>query len=222
MDRPEALAFDMYGTLVDPIRIWQQLEIYLGDSALKAAEIWRAKQLEYTFRLTAMQHYEDFEWVTRRSLDYALASLGYDLADEQRRTLVGAYDDLEPFAGVHESLHQLRSKAPTMAVLSNGSPRMLQAVARSARLEDAFDILISVDEVRTYKPSPLVYQHAAHRLGRPIAEVRLISSNPFDVIGGAAAGMQVVWLDRSAGLFDTLGPRPDLMVTSLAELAERL
>jgi 2-haloacid dehalogenase len=221
MGRREALAFDMYGTLVDPIRIWQQLEMYLGDSALKAAEIWRAKQLEYTFRLTAMQHYEDFEQITRKSLDYALASVGYDLSDEQRRALVGGYDYLEPFAGVHDILRQLRSKHDTMVVLSNGSPRMLRAVTRSAGLEDLFDILISVDEVRTYKPSPLVYQHAAQRLGRSIADVRLISSNPFDVIGAAAAGMQVAWLDRSAGLFDTLGPRPDVVVTSLAELAER-
>src|SRR2546423_14202755 len=151
MVHPEALAFDMYGTLVDPIRIWQQLEIYLGDSALKTAEIWRSKQLEYTFRLTAMQQYEDFERVTRKSLDYALATLGYDLAEEQRRTLVSEYDDLEPFVDVREGLRQLRSKAHTMVVLSNGSPRMLQAVARAARLEDWFEMLISVDEVRTYK-----------------------------------------------------------------------
>jgi 2-haloacid dehalogenase len=222
MHRPEALAFDMYGTLVDPIRNWQQLEVYLGGSALPAAELWRSKQLEYTFRLTAMQHYEDFEWVTRKSLDFALATLGYDLTHEQRDTLVGEYNHLEPFGDVREGLRQVRSKAHTTAVLSNGSPRMLRAVAQAARLEDSFKMLISVDEVRTYKPSPLVYQHAADRLARPIAEVRLISSNPFDVIGAAAAGMQVAWLNRSSGVFDTLAPIPDVVATSLGELAEWL
>ena len=150
MATPEALAFDLYGTLVDPIRIWRQLERFLGESALRAAEVWRMKQLEYTFRLTAMDQYQDFEQVTRLSLDYALAA------------------------------------------------------------------------VRTYKPSPRVYQHAARRLGRPLAEVRLVSSNPFDVIGAAAAGMQVAWVDRSAGLFDTLAQRPSLVVATVSELAERL
>ena len=99
---------------------------------------------------------------------------------------------------------------------------MLQAVVQSAELADWFQVLISVDEVRTYKPSPRVYQHAARRLGRPLAEVRLVSSNPFDVIGAAAAGMQVAWVDRSAGLFDTLAQRPSLVVATVSELAERL
>jgi 2-haloacid dehalogenase len=85
MATPEALAFDLYGTLVDPIRIWRQLERYLGESALRAAEVWRMKHLEYTFRLTAMEQYADFEQVTRRSLDYALAAVGHDLGQEQRQ-----------------------------------------------------------------------------------------------------------------------------------------
>ena len=222
MSVPEALAFDLYGTLVDPIRIWRQLELYLGESAVRAAEVWRMKQLEYTFRLTAMQQYADFEQVTRRSLDYALAVVGHDLGREQRQALLAEYDHLEPFPDVTEGLRQLSSAAHTLVVLSNGTPRMLQAVVRSAGLADWFQTLISVDEVRTYKPSPRVYQHAARRLGRPLAEVRLISSNPFDVIGAAAAGMQVAWVDRSAGLFDTLAERPALVVSTVSELAERL
>jgi 2-haloacid dehalogenase len=218
----EALAFDMYGTLVDPIRIWRQLEVYLGGSALRVAEVWRMKQLEYTFRLTAMQQYEDFEQVTRKALDYALAGVGHDLGDEQCRALLAEYDHLEPFPDVAEGLLRLRSAGHTLAVLSNGSPRMLQAVARWAQLEASFETLISVDEVRTYKPSPHVYRRAAERLGQPLAAVRLVSSNPFDVIGAASAGMQVAWLDRSGGVFDTLGRRPDLVVSTLTELAERL
>jgi len=109
-----------------------------------------------------------------------------------------------------------------MVVLSNGSPRMVQAAVRSAGLESWFEQLISVDEVQTYKPSPLVYQHAAGRLGRAIGEIRLISSNPFDVIGATAVGMQVAWLARAGAVFDTLGPPPAMILSSLTELVDRL
>jgi 2-haloacid dehalogenase len=99
---------------------------------------------------------------------------------------------------------------------------MLRAVAQSSRLDGWLHTLISVDEVGVYKPAPRVYQHAAERLTRPITSIRLVSSNPFDVIGAAAAGMQVAWLDRSAGPFDTLAPRPDLVVSTLTDLVDRL
>ena len=222
MAAAEALAFDLYGTLVDPIRIWQQLERHLGAQARRAAEIWRQKQLEYTFRLTAMQQYADFEQVTRLALDYALEAVGQQLGEDERRAVMAEYDRLAPFPDVADGLQRLRGAGHHLAVLSNGSPRMVQAVIRSAGLEALFQALISVDEVRVYKPAPRVYQHAAARLGRPIGEVRLVSSNPFDVLGAAAAGMQVAWLNRSGGLFDTLGEPPDLVITTLAELADRL
>jgi 2-haloacid dehalogenase len=222
MASQEALAFDMYGTLVDPIRIWQQLEVHLGGAALRASEVWRMKQLEYTFRLTAMQRYEDFEQVTRKALDYALAYVGSDLDEEQRRSLVAEYDRLQPFPDVAAGLERLRSAGHTLAVLSNGTQRMLRAVAQSSRLDGWLQTLISVDEVGIYKPAPGVYQHAAERLSRPITSIRLVSSNAFDVIGAAAAGMQVAWVDRSAGPFDTLAPRPDLVVSTLPDLVDRL
>src|SRR5689334_126188 len=94
----EALAFDMYGTLVDPIRIWKQLERYIAGDAQPIAEIWRQKQLEFTFRLTAMERYEDFEQVTRKALDYALAATGHSLETQQKNTLMAQYNDLERFA----------------------------------------------------------------------------------------------------------------------------
>jgi 2-haloacid dehalogenase len=215
---PETLAFDLYGTLVDPLRIAQQLERSLGSAAQRTAELWRMKQLEYTFRLTAMQRYEDFEQVTAKALDFALAIVGHELSADDRRQAMAAYDDLDLFPDVAEGLRQVHDAGYPMVVLSNGSPRMVQAAVRSAGLESWFAELISVDEVQTYKPSPLVYQHAAGRLGRAIGEVRLISSNPFDVIGATAAGMQVAWLDRAGAVFDTLGPAPAIVVKNLTEL----
>jgi 2-haloacid dehalogenase len=218
----EALAFDMYGTLVNPIRIWQQLEQYIPQNGIRVAELWRQKQLEYTFRLTVMERYEDFEQVTRKALDYALAAFGHTLEAEQKQQVMAQYNDLERFPDVEPGLGRLQAMGYTMIVFSNGSPSMLGPLMKVAGLEKYFQGFVSIDEVRVYKPSPKVYQLAAQKLGRPIDEVRIISSNPFDVIGAMQAGMQAAWIDRSNGLFDTLGPRPEMVVKTLVELVERL
>ncbi|MBA2451433.1 MAG: haloacid dehalogenase type II [Chloroflexi bacterium] len=218
----EALAFDLYGTLVDPIRIWTRLERDIPNLAVRIAEVWRQKQLEYTFRLTAMEQYEDFEQVTRRALDYALAVTGHDLDPDQNAALLAQYDDLEPFADVEPGLRRLREAGYQMVIFSNGSPRMIAAVMERAGLHTYLEGFVSVDEVRVYKPSPRVYRHLAARLDRPLEQVRLISSNSFDILGAAAVGMPVAWIDRSKGVFDTLGDPPEVAVTSLTELADAL
>src|SRR6266852_9052492 len=222
MSASEALAFDMYGTLVDPMRIWKQLESYLPRDALRIAELWRQKQLEYTFRLTAMERYEDFEQVTRKALDYALAAVGCDLDSQQKNSLMTQYNDLEGFADVEPGLQRLKDAGYSMVVFSNGSPAMLTAIMHAANLHPYFQGFVSVDEVKLYKPSPKVYQHVANRRSRPIGEVRLISSNPFDVIGAESAAMQAAWINRSGGLFDTLGSPPEIVVKTLVELADTL
>jgi 2-haloacid dehalogenase len=219
---PEALAFDMYGTLVDPADISRRLERYLPEQAHRLAEVWRRKQLEYTFRLAAMERYQDFEQVTRKALDYALATVGRELAPEQKDDLIERYNDLERFSDVEPGLERLKEAGHAMIVFSNGAPHMLEALMDSAELRPYFQGFVSVDEVKTYKPAPETYRHAAWRLGRPIGEVRLVSSNPFDVIGAEAAGMKSAWVDRSGGLFDTLGPPPEIVVGTLTELADAL
>ena len=222
MSAPEVLAFDVYGTLVDPIRIWQRLEQYLPDEALRVAEVWRQKQLEYTFRLTAMERYEDFERVTRKGLDYALAAAGRELSMDEKNALMAQYDNLARFTDVEPGLKRLKEAGYTMIVFSNGTPRMLNKLMDAAKLRPYFEGFVSVDEVRAYKPSPKVYQHVARRLGRPIGEIRLVSSNPFDDIGAETAGMRAAWVNRSGGLFDTLGSPPEIVVGSLTELADVL
>ena len=222
MSAPEALAFDMYGTLVDPIGITRELERYLPEEAPHVSRVWRQKQLEYTFRLTAMGRYEDFERVTRRALDYALAAAGRRLGSEQKEDLMAQYDDLERFADVEPGLERLQEAGYEMVVFSNGTPRMLEALMDAAELRSYFQGLVSVDEVGAYKPSPETYRHVARRLGRPIGEVRLVSSNPFDNVGAEAAGMRAAWVDRSGGPFDTLGSPPEIVVETLTELADAL
>jgi 2-haloacid dehalogenase len=223
MPAREALAFDMYGTLVDPIGIWKQLERYLPEEeAQRVSEVWRQKQLEFTFRLSVMERYEDFEQVTRKALAYALAWAGRELGPDQRVAIMAKYNDLQKFPDVEPGLQRLKESGYEMVVFSNGTPSMLEALVDKAGLGPYFQGYVSADEVKVYKPSPKTYRHVAQRLGRPIGEVRLVSSNPFDDIGAEAAGMKAVWVDRSGGLFDTLGPPPQMVVRTLTELADTL
>ena len=223
MSARDALAFDMYGTLVDPIRIWTRLEEYIPDQdAVRVAEIWRQKQLEYSWRVSLMEKYEDFEHLTRRALDFALASTGRKLEAGQKDALMTQYNDLERFADVEQGLQQLQEANHQMVVFSNGTPSMLEALMSAAELRPYFEGYVSVDEIRVYKPSPKTYRHVAERLRRPISEVRLVSANAFDDIGAEAAGMRAVWVDRSGGVFDTLAPPPQMVVRKLTEPADAL
>jgi 2-haloacid dehalogenase len=223
MSALEAVAFDMYGTLVDPLGIRTRLEGYVGDRASPVAEVWRQKQLELTWRLTVMERYDDFEQVTRKALGYALAVAGRELDAEDEDVLIRQYNKLERFPDVLQGLERLRDAGHPMAVFSNGTPAMLDAVVASSGLATYFGDIVSVDEVKAYKPAPAVYRHLARRLGRSVEDVYLVSSNPFDVIGGQAAGLRAAWVARAgAGVFDPLGSPPDITVGSLTELAGAL
>jgi 2-haloacid dehalogenase len=169
-----------------------------------------------------MERYEDFEWVTRKALDYALAAAGRELSMDEKDALMAQYDDLERFTDVEPGLKRLKETGHTMVVFSNGSARMLEALMDAANLRSYFEGFVSVAEVKTYKPSPRVYRHVAQRLGRPVGEIRLVSSNPFDDIRAEAAGMRAAWVDRSGGMFDTLASPPEIVVGTLTELADIL
>jgi 2-haloacid dehalogenase len=219
----EVLAFDLYGTLVDPIAISSELDQVLGArDGRETAQLWRLKQLEYSFRLTAMGHYEDFRWVTSRALDFALASVGASLPDGQARRLVELYDHLPPFPDAVPALRALADSGHELTVLSNGSPAMIENCLANSGLGDFFGRRISVDEVRVFKPSPIVYRHAAERLARPIGRIRLVTCNAFDSVGASATGMLTAWVNRSDAPFDTIGPPPDLTVPALDQLPAAL
>lgn len=223
MSRPVALAFDVYGTLVDPLRIWQKLEAYLPrQDALRVAEVWRRKQLDIAFRLTVMERYETFSWCTRKGLDFALRETGQHLDETERDEVLAQYADLEVFEDVVPGLDLLASQGHELAVLSNGDPGMLDAVLTGTGLGGHFQHVISVDEVHAFKPSPRVYLHAAERLSREPDEVCLVSSNPFDDIGAEAAGLRAAWVDRTRGVYEADGEPPEIRVKSLPELAEVL
>jgi 2-haloacid dehalogenase len=219
----EVLAFDLYGTLVDPIAISSELtRVLSGSDGREAATLWRLKQLEYSFRLTAMSRYEDFRWVTSRALDFALASVGVRLPDEQTRRLVELYDHLRPFPDAVPALRALTGMGFELAVFSNGTPAMIGNCLENSGLAGFFGQWISVDEVRAFKPSPAAYRHAAGRLSRPAGQVRLVTSNAFDSVGASAAGMRTAWVNRSGAPFDTIGQPPDLTVPALDQLPAEL
>ena len=217
------LAFDLYGTLVDPLAISVELGRVLGDSdGDQVARLWRLKQLEYSFRLTVMGRYEDFRWVTSRALDFALASAGLRMPDRRVAEFVALYDCLRPFPDAAPALRSLASIGYELAVLSNGSPAMIENCLANSGLSDYFGQRISADEVREFKPASAVYQHAARRLARPIAQIWLVSCNAFDSVGASAAGMRTAWVNRAAAPFDTIGHQPDISMTALDQLPAAL
>ena len=218
----EVLAFDLYGTLVDPIAISRELGRVLGTDGGDAATRWRSKQLEYSFRLAAMGQYEDFGQVTARALAFTFASLEASVPAAQAARLVELYDHLDPFPDTVPALTALAGHGARLAVLSNGTPAMIGNCLANSGLEHFFSAQISADEVRTFKPAPLVYRHAAQRLGVPPGAIRLVTSNAFDCVGASAAGLRTAWVNRTAVPFDTIGAPPELSVTSLAGLPAAL
>lgn len=219
----QVLLFDLYGTLVDPIAVSAALTRTIpAEVAQDVARTWRHKQVEYAFRLTMMDRYRTFDWVTARSLDFALLVHGQELDGGARHDVLRAYDTLDPYPDVLPALEMLAATGRPRYVLSNGSPDMLRRCLSGSGLADRFDGWISVDAVRAFKPSPQVYRHASTVLGRPIRDLRLISCNSFDVIGAAAAGMQTAWVNRSGGPFDTIGEVPQTVGRDLLDIAQQL
>ena len=215
----EALAFDMYSTLVDTIGISRQIERLLPQQGQRVSLLWRQAQLEFSFRMTLMQRYEDFAQLTRKALGYALMATGNTLTPEQQERLLEQYQQLEPFADVQPGLERLQAAGYTMVIFSNGALSMLNSLLDAAGLRPYFQDVTSAEEVRVYKPTPAIYQHAAKRLGRAPAETRLVSANPFDVTGALNAGLKAAWVNRTSSPADPLGQLPDVIVTSITELA---
>ena len=222
MSPREALVFDMYSTLVDTLGISRQIEQMLPQQGQRVSALWRQSQLEFSFRATLMERYEDFAQLTRKALGYALAATGNTLTPEQQETLLAHYQRLEPFADVKPGLERLQVAGYAMAIFSNGALSMLNPLLDATGLRPYFQDVISAEEVRIYKPTPKIYHHAAQRMGRAPAETRLISANPFDATGALAAGLKAAWVNRTAAPADPLGWPPDVIVKTITELAETL
>jgi 2-haloacid dehalogenase len=212
-----ACVFDAYGTLFDFASAARRCRDVLGDDVDRLTALWRDKQLQYTWLRSLQGRHADFWQVTGDALDHTLATLRLG-APALRDRLMNLYLTLEPFPDVPAVLARLRQAGLPIAILSNGSPRMLDAVVRNARLGSLIDHVLSVEEVGVYKTHPKVYQLAVDRLGLPGAAISFQSSNAWDAYAASAFGMRVVWCNRYAQQPERLPGQPDCVVGSLAEL----
>jgi 2-haloacid dehalogenase len=214
---PRAVVFDAYGTLFDVAAIGRACAGIAADPAGFMA-LWRAKQLEYAFLRALMLRYADFWQVTRDALRYAAAATKTPLTPEQETSLLEAWYQVEPFPDVPGALRELRAKGLALAILSNGSPPMLERLVRATGLGDTFDRLLSADAVATYKPSPPVYALIGSQLGLPPEAALFVSSNFWDVAGARAYGLRVCWINRAGATPDELGQQPTHLLRSMADL----
>jgi len=214
--RIKACVFDAYGTLFDVHSAVRRGGQALGDKAGAVSELWRQKQLEYTWLRSLMGAHAEFWQVTSESLDFALAASGVqDKALHAK--LMDLYLTLEAYEEVDATLARLKAAGLTTAILSNGSPRMLQAAVSSAGLDARLDDALSVEDVGIYKPDNRVYQLAVDRLGVAPDEICFLSSNCWDAKGAAHFGFKVAWINRFSRETDRL---PGDFVTVIHRLDE--
>lgn len=210
-------AFDAYGTLFDVNSAAKHARDELGERWQPLADLWRTKQLQYTWLRSLMGQHADFWQVTGDALDFALAEL--KLTDEGlRERLMQLYLELDAYPEVKGMLKRLKSSAKGAVILSNGSPDMLAAAVRNAGLEASFDAVLSVEQVGIYKPHPSVYRMVVDRFNVVPTQVCFVSSNAWDAHAAKVFGFNVVWCNRFKQSPERMPGRPDAEISTLAEL----
>jgi 2-haloacid dehalogenase len=210
----DALVFDAYGTLFDVHSVVRRCDAFWPGKGAALSQLWRTKQLEYTWQRSLMQRYRPFSEVTRDALAYACESLGLALRVAQMEALMGEYQMLSAYPDVEGSLEAL---APCKtAILTNGSPDMIGPLVEHSGLR--FDAVLSVDAVKVFKPAPQVYELASTQLTVPAARIGFVSSNCWDAMGAKAFGFSVYWINRAGAPVDRLGFQPDATLKSLGDL----
>jgi 2-haloacid dehalogenase len=215
-----AVVFDAYGTLFDVHSVVQRCDELFPGNGAALSQLWRTKQLEYTWLRSLMARYEDFESVTRAALRFACRALGLQWSESAEQLLLQEYLQLRPYPEVPGAIAALGDRP--LAVLSNGSPAMLQGVLSNAGLRHHFDAVLSVDRLHIYKPHPSVYQLAVEELGASRERIAFVSSNFWDVSGATAFGFRTYWINRSNAPEDGLGQQPYAVLTGLDQLAAAL
>jgi 2-haloacid dehalogenase len=211
-----AFLFDAYGTLFDVHSVVQSAGAGIAGDLEALSLLWRQKQLEFTWLRALMDRYRDFWWITEASLRAALTQLDIQGNETQVRQLLDAYLVPAVFPDTRLALEALHDFP--RAILSNGSPGMLEAAVRNNGLEGYFSDIISVDQVKTYKPSPVVYQLGTQALQLPPDQILFVSSNAWDAAGAKAFGYSVCWCNRSGRPMDQMEFAPDIVVSSLDKI----
>jgi 2-haloacid dehalogenase len=217
-----AVLFDAYGTLLDVHSVTVRGDALFPGTGAALSALWREKQLQYSWLRTMSGRYADFWQVTGDALDYAAERLGLSLTPEARSALMAEYERLAPFADAASALTEVARLGVPLAVLSNGTPHMLEAAFGAASLRDRFAALISIDPAQRYKTAPEAYKLAVDLFGGTPAEFVLVSSNGWDIAGGGHFGFGTFWVNRQAAPVERMGVAPSAIGTGLADLARWL
>ena len=217
----QTLAFDIYGTLIDPMALGQILDAMIGENARSFNNLWRDKQLEYSFRKAAMKKFNHFSECTTQALEYCDAFFKTGLSESQKSELLGMYRKLPAYPETQRCLQALKEKEHEIIAFSNGKKDDLISLFENAGIIQYFDQIISVDEVQTFKPSPEVYHLLSEKSTSPTENTWLISANSFDIIGASACGLKTIWLKRNpTAVFDPFGIQYTMTFNSLLEIVE--
>lgn len=214
--KPLALVFDAYGTLYDVHSVVALCDRFWPGKGGAVSQLWRTKQLEYTWQRSLMRRYAPFSRITEDGLRYACAALALELSDAQVAALMQQYLKLSPYPEALPALATLRGRK--LAILSNGSPDMLDPLVAASGLDQVLDAVLSVAEVEVFKPDPRVYQIAVDRLGVPKEAIGFVSSNCWDACGAKSFGFRTYWINRAGAPLDALDATPDHTIARLTDL----
>ena len=218
MKNVKAIIFDAYGTLFDVNSAAEKCKGKIGDKWENFSNYWRTTQLEYTWLRSLMNRHKDFWQVTEDSLDKSMKAFKIDTS--MRSELLDLYKVLSTFSEVKEVLNKLKEKNYKLAILSNGTPFLLNELVNSNNLKNIFNDIFSIEEVKTYKPNPKVYNIPVNKYQIQKNEVAYLSANTWDVSAGGNYGFNPVWVNRNNSIFDNLDYEPEYQVKHLGELLD--
>ncbi len=218
MKNIKAIIFDAYGTLFDVNSAAEKCKDKIGDKWEGFANYWRSTQLEYTWLRSLMKRHKDFWQVTEDSLDKSMKT--YEIDSSMRNELLNLYKNLSPFKEVPEVLKSLKDKNLKLAILSNGTPSLLNELVKSNNLENIFDDIFSIEEVGVYKPDSKVYDIPIKKYNIKKNEVAFLSANTWDISGGGNYGYNSIWVNRKNNTFDNLDYLPKHQIKDLSKLLD--
>ena len=220
MKNVKAIIFDAYGTLFDVNSAAEKCKDKIGDKWEPFANYWRTTQLEYTWLRSLMERHKDFWQITEDSLDKSMKTFKID--SSMRDELLNLYKVLSPFKEVPKTLKILKEKKFKLAILSNGTPDLLNELVKSNNLDNLFDDLFSIEDVGVYKPDSRVYDLPIKKYGFDKNEIAFLSANTWDVSGGGNYGYHAIWLNRNKNIFDNLDYKPNSEIKDLSELLAKV
>ena len=216
MNNTKAIVFDAYGTLFDVNSAAEKCKDKIGDKWETFSNYWRTTQLEYTWLRSLMKRHKDFWQITEDSLDKSM--LTFKIDKSMRNELLNLYKELSTFPEVKSVLEELKKKSVKLAILSNGTPSLLSNLVKNSNLENLFDDVFSIEEVKIYKPDPKVYDIPINKYKIKKEEITFLSANTWDVSGGGNYGYNAIWVNRTNNVFDKLDYKPKNEVKNLREL----